>query len=114
MKIALGQFNAVVGDFAGNVEKMRQVYRRAVQAGVDLLVFPELAVCGYPPEDLLHKQHFLRDCSQALNRLAADCPQLTIVVGFAEGNSLHCYNSAAVLRDGKIDKTYRKAFLIFV
>ncbi|MBN2313292.1 MAG: NAD+ synthase, partial [Sedimentisphaerales bacterium] len=81
------------------------------QADVDLLVFPELAICGYPPEDLLHKQHFLRDCSQALNRLAADCPQLTIVAGFAEGNSLHCYNSAAVLRDGRISKTYRKALL---
>lgn len=111
MKIALGQFNAVVGDLAGNMKRMRRIYDRTVQADVDLLVFPELAVCGYPPEDLLHKQHFLRDCSQALNRLAADCPQLTIVAGFAEGNTLHCYNSAAVLRDGKINKIYRKAFL---
>ncbi len=111
MKIALGQFNAVVGDLAGNMKRMRQIYDRAVQANVDLLVFPELAICGYPPEDLLHKQHFLRDCSQALNRLAADCSQLTIVAGFAEGNTLHCYNSAAVLRDGRISRTYRKALL---
>lgn len=111
MKIALGQFNAVVGDLAGNVEKMQQIYSRAVQADVDLLVFPELGICGYPPEDLLHKQHFLRDCSQALNRLAAECSQLTIVAGFAEGNSLHCYNSAAVLRDGRVSRTYRKALL---
>ncbi|MBN2314280.1 MAG: hypothetical protein JXM79_10145, partial [Sedimentisphaerales bacterium] len=59
MKIALGQFNAVVGDLAGNMKRMRQMYDRAVQADVDLLVFPELAICGYPPEDLLHKQHFL-------------------------------------------------------
>ena len=111
MRVALGQFNAVVGDFVGNMMRMRQIYDRAVQAGVDLLVFPELAVCGYPPEDLLHKQHFLRDCSMALNRLAADCPRTTIVVGFAEGNSVSCYNSAAVLRDGRISKTYRKALL---
>lgn len=111
MRVALGQFNAVVGDLAGNTERMRQIYARAVQADVDLLVFPELAVCGYPPEDLLHKQHFLGDCSLALNQLAADCPQTTIVVGFAEGKSLICYNSAAVLQDGRISKIYRKALL---
>ena len=111
MKIALGQLNTIVGDLAGNKKRMQQIYGRAVRADVDLLVFPELAICGYPPEDLLHKQHFLRDCSQALNRLAADCPELTIVAGFAEGNSLHCYNSAAVLRHGRISRTYRKALL---
>jgi len=111
VRVALGQFNALVGDFAGNTEKMRHIYAQAVQADVDLLAFPELAVCGYPPEDLLHKQHFLRDCSLALNRFAADCPRTTIVVGFAEGNSLNCYNSAAVLRGGRISKIYRKALL---
>ena len=58
MRVALGQFNAVVGDLAGNAEKMRQIYTRAVQSEVDLLVFPELAICGYPPEDLLYKRHF--------------------------------------------------------
>lgn len=111
MRIALGQFNAVVGDLAGNTKKMQHIYERSVRADVDLLAFPELAVCGYPPEDLLHKQHFLKDCSLALNQLAADCPRMTIVVGFAEGNSVSCYNSAAVLQDGRISKTYRKALL---
>ena len=111
MRIGLGQFNAVVGDLTGNTEKMRQIYNQAIRADVDLLAFPELAVCGYPPEDLLHKQHFLKDGSLALSRLAADCPDTTMVVGFAEGNSLHCYNSAAVLQDGRISKTYRKALL---
>ncbi|MEA3224947.1 MAG: nitrilase-related carbon-nitrogen hydrolase, partial [Planctomycetota bacterium] len=82
MRIGLGQFNAVVGDLAGNARKMREIYARAVQADVDLLAFPELAIGGYPPEDLLHKRHFLTDCRQALDKLATDCPDKTIVVGF--------------------------------
>ena len=61
MRVALGQFNAVVGDLVGNAEKMRNIYAEALAHDADLLVFPELAVCGYPPEDLLHKKHFLRD-----------------------------------------------------
>ncbi|MBN2595037.1 MAG: NAD+ synthase [Sedimentisphaerales bacterium] len=111
MRIALGQFNAVVGDLAGNAEKMRQIYARAVEADVDLLAFPELAICGYPPEDLLYKRHFLRDCSLALEKLAADCPDKTVIVGFAEGEVGKSYNSAAVIRGGKVHKVYRKGML---
>jgi NAD+ synthase (glutamine-hydrolysing) len=107
----LGQFNAVVGDLAGNAEKMRQIYARAIKADVDLLVFPELAICGYPPEDLLYKRHFLRDCSLALEKLAADCPDKTVIVGFAEGEVGKSYNSAAVIRGGKVHKVYRKSML---
>ena len=66
MRIALGQFDAVVGDLAGNAEKMRRIYSEALQAGADLVVFPELAVCGYPPEDLLHKEYFVKDCRSAV------------------------------------------------
>jgi len=111
MRIALGQFNAVVGDLAGNAEKMREIYAGAVRSDVDLLVFPEMAICGYPPEDLLHKKHFLKDCSSALEKLAADCPDKTIIVGFAENHRDNNYNSAAVLRGGRICKIYRKAQL---
>jgi len=111
MRVALGQFNAVVGDLDGNAEKMREIYAQAVQSDVDLLVFPELAICGYPPEDLLHKKHFLTDCSLALDKLAADCTDTTIVAGFAESFRGNCYNSAAVLKDGRISKIYRKAQL---
>jgi len=111
VRVALGQFNAVVGDLAGNAEKMRQIYAQAVKVGVDLLVFPELAICGYPPEDLLYKRHFLRDCSLTLNKLAADCPDITIVVGFVESNETNSYNSAAVLQGGGISKIYRKGLL---
>jgi NAD+ synthase (glutamine-hydrolysing) len=111
MRVGLGQFNAVVGDLAGNAEKMRQLYSEAVRADVDLLAFPELAICGYPPEDLLHKQHFLTDCSRAVEKLAADCPDTTVIVGFAEGDGINCYNAAAVLQGGRISGTYRKSLL---
>ncbi len=111
MRVALGQFNAVVGDLSGNAEKMVEIYAEAVRSDVDLLVFPELAICGYPPEDLLHKKHFLTDCSLALDKLAADCPEKTIIVGFAGSCQEASYNSAAVLQDGRISKIYRKAQL---
>jgi len=111
VRVALGQFNAVVGDLAGNARRMRQLYAEAVRADVDLLAFPELAICGYPPEDLLHKQHFLKDCRRAVEKLAAECPDKTVVVGFAEDDNLTCYNSAAVLQGGRISGIYRKSLL---
>jgi NAD+ synthase (glutamine-hydrolysing) len=111
MRVALGQVNSVVGDLAGNARKMSEIYAEAVRTDVDLLVFPELAICGYPPEDLLHKKHFLTDCSLALDKLAADCPEKTVIAGFAEGCQGNNYNSAAVLQGGRISKIYRKAQL---
>ena len=111
MRVALGQFNALVGDLAGNAEKMRTIYAEVIGFEADLIVFPELAVCGYPPEDLLFKRHFLKDCLQIVKKLAADCPEKTIVVGFAESSRGNCYNSAAVLQKGKIAEIYRKVLL---
>jgi NAD+ synthase (glutamine-hydrolysing) len=111
MRVALGQFNAIVGDLAGNAEKMRSIYTEALRSNVDLLVFPELAICGYPPEDLLLKKHFLEDCRAAIEKLAADCPKATIIVGFPESYHDYCYNSAAVLQNGKVSKIYRKVLL---
>ena len=111
MRVALGQFNALVGDLAGNAEKMRNIYTQALASDVDLLVFPELAVCGYPPEDLLHKKHFLEDNRRTLDNLAADCPNKTIIAGFAESYNGNTYNSAAVLQAGRISKIYRKGLL---
>ncbi len=111
MRIALGQFNAVVGDLAGNAAKMRRIYSEALQAGADLVVFPELAVCGYPPEDLLHKEHFLKDCRSAVEKLAAECSEKTVIVGFAESHRGNSYNSAAAIQNGNISKIYRKGLL---
>jgi len=111
MRVALGQFNAVVGDLAGNAEKMHNIYAEAMRRDVDLLCFPELAVCGYPPEDLLHKKHFLEDNRLTVDKLAADCPDTTLIVGFAESYQGTNYNSAAVLQAGRITKIYRKGLL---
>jgi NAD+ synthase (glutamine-hydrolysing) len=111
MRAALGQFNAVVGDLTGNVRRMCEIYAEAVRSDVDLLVFPELAVCGYPPEDLLHKKHFLEDCSLTLEKLSVNCPEKTLIVGYAEYHKGSSYNSAAVLQGGRITEIYRKARL---
>lgn len=111
MRIALAQINALVGDLAANAGKMRNIYADALEKNVDLLVFPELSLCGYPPEDLLLKNHFLEDNSKTIVKLAADCPQITTIVGFAESYKDGCYNSAAVLKDGCVNEIYRKGKL---
>lgn len=112
VRVALGQFDAVVGDLSFNGLKMREIYHQALARQVDLLVFPELAVCGYTPEDLLLSKHFLQDVSAALEKLASDCPEITMVVGFAEDYEDTCYNSAAILQQGRIRKIYRKSRLV--
>lgn len=111
VKTGLAQINVTVGDFAGNIEKIKQMYDRAKQEKVELLVFPELCICGYPPEDLLQQKHFLAKNKTAVQQLAKDCPDITIIVGFAEAADGFCYNSLAVLGGGKITKVYRKALL---
>jgi NAD+ synthase (glutamine-hydrolysing) len=111
LKIALGQFDAVVGGLQANVEKMRSLYEKAITAAADVLAFPELALCGYPPEDLLLKAHFVAENRAALETLAANCPALTMLVGFPESHLGKNYNATAVLRDGKIQKVYRKCLL---
>ncbi|MHC4069716.1 MAG: NAD+ synthase [Planctomycetota bacterium] len=111
MRVALGQFNAVVGDLGGNAEKMHKMHSEAIEGGADLVVFPELGICGYPPEDLLLKKHFLEANRETVEKLAADCRDKTIVVGFAEGYKGKSYNSAAVLQGGKIKEIYRKSLL---
>ncbi|MFB0524524.1 MAG: nitrilase-related carbon-nitrogen hydrolase, partial [Phycisphaerae bacterium] len=111
MRVGLGQFDATVGDLAGNAEKIRNIYAQALRADVDLLAFPELAMCGYPPEDLLFKKHFLEENGLAIEKLAIDCPNKTILVGFAGSYQGNTYNSAAVLQNGRIAKIYRKGVL---
>jgi len=111
LRIGLAQINTTVGDFAGNIEKMKQMYARAKKEKIELLVFPELCVCGYPPEDLLLKKPFLAENKKAVEHLAKDCPDITIMTGFAEAAEGVCFNSLGILAGGKITKTYRKALL---
>lgn len=111
MRIALGQFNATVGDLAGNVAKMKEFYAKAVEAGAELVVFPELAVCGYPPEDLVYKRQFRQDNRTTLEELACACRPKTMVVGFIDAKDGDVFNAAAVVREGRVVDTYRKCIL---
>jgi len=111
LRIALAQFNASVGDIKGNTEKIRKLSTKAYDLGADIVVFPEMAICGYPPEDLLLKKHFLDDNRSAVERLAKSCPEVAVVVGFAEVSEKGFFNSLAVLKDGRITKIYRKSIL---
>jgi NAD+ synthase (glutamine-hydrolysing) len=111
MRIGLGQFDAVVGDLEGNAGKMRAIYERARGEAVELLLFPELAVCGYPPEDLLLKKHFLEDNRRTIEKLAADCPDAAIMAGFADFYRGRTYNCAGILKKGRLASVYRKGLL---
>ena len=111
LRIAQAQINVTVGDLAGNAGKIADAIDRATGGGCDLITFPELAVCGYPPEDLLLRPAFLRDCRAAVQELAGSCRGITALVGFPEeaGGALH--NSAAVLAGGRVEGVYRKVEL---
>jgi NAD+ synthetase len=108
LRIAVAQFNAVVGDLQGNVARIADFAARAKSRGADLLLTPELALCGYPPEDLLLRQDFYRACDAALDDLARQVGGITLVVGHPEASGGKCYNAATVLRDGERLGTYRK------
>ena len=111
MRIALAQFNASVGDIKGNVNRMQNLSTKAFELGADVVVFPEMSVCGYPPEDLLLKEQFLNDNRLAVEYLAKNCSDITIITGFAELVQKGCYNSLAVLQEGRIKKSYHKNIL---
>ncbi len=109
-RIALAQINTLVGDIEGNVGKIEAGIRRAREVGADLVVFPELAVTGYPPEDLLLKPAFLQANMAAVLRLAQATQGITAIVGFADVDN-DVYNAAAILHDGAWVRTYRKHYL---
>src|SRR5206468_7272921 len=98
LRVALAQINAVVGDIAGNEQRIAGQIAAARDAGAQLVVFPELALTGYPPEDLLLKEHFLADTRAALDRLAAGVEGIVAIVGYPE-RAEDVYNAAAILAD---------------
>ena len=110
LRLALAQIDATVGDLEGNAGKIRTATARARDEGAALVVFPELALTGYPPEDLLLKTSFLDAAGEALEALAAQTHGVVAVVGFPE-RSDDVYNAAAVLADGRVAAVYRKMFL---
>ncbi|MGH9064647.1 MAG: NAD+ synthase [Acidimicrobiales bacterium] len=110
IRIAACQLNPVVGDLAGNAGRIVAALRRADEAGCDLAVFPELAVTGYPPEDLLLKPGFVADNLAALDRVAAAAKGCSAIVGFVE-EGLDLHNAAAVCANGTVVGTQRKQLL---
>ena len=112
VRVALGQINTTVGDLEGNVAKMAEWAARATDAGADLVCFPELAVTGYPPEDLVLRSEFVADNLAALESLAeltADrCPVLT---GFVDRSDRGLHNAAGLLVEGRVAERYHKVKL---
>ena len=110
LTLALAQVDARVGDLDGNVAIVREQIARAREAGAELVLFPELMLTGYPPEDLLLKEHFLEAAQEALAAVAADAHGIVALVGFPE-RSDDVYNALAVLVDGAVHAVYRKTLL---
>ncbi|MBI4186946.1 MAG: NAD+ synthase [Chloroflexi bacterium] len=110
LRIGMAQINATVGDFKGNVGKILEAIDRARSLEVDLLTFPELAICGYPPEDLLLKPQFIRENLNSLNQVIEHSSGLTVVVGFVDVSG-DIFNAAAVIHDGKLAGVYHKIYL---
>jgi len=111
IRLGLAQINTTVGDITGNTEKILESLERASKSGVDVIVFPELSITGYPAEDLLFKMHFIEDNIDALNEIAKHVPKSMIaVVGFVDLDG-DLYNAAAVINDGKVVAKYHKNYL---
>ena len=108
LTVAVAQLNCVVGDISGNARRILDAVARAKAAGADVVLTPELALCGYPPEDLLLRPAFLQACADELAALAAQVQGITVLVGYpAEQDGLR-FNAAAVIRDGRIVDSYFK------
>lgn len=110
LRIALGQINPMVGDLEGNLALARETVERARARGADLVALPELALTGYPPEDLLMKPSFVEGNLACLRRLVECCRDITVIVGFVDAAD-DIYNAAAVIDDGKLLGVYHKNYL---
>ncbi|HSY52971.1 MAG TPA: NAD+ synthase [Opitutaceae bacterium] len=115
MRLGLAQINTTVGDLAGNRRQILDAYAVLVAQGAELVVFPELAVCGYPPRDLLFKRRFVPDTESSLAEIAAAIGEVPVLVGFVEtntsGQGRPFYNAAAFCRRGEIVLVARKCLL---
>ncbi|MDV2989383.1 MAG: NAD+ synthase [Dehalogenimonas sp.] len=111
LRLAQAQINTTVGDFSGNVRLISEYLIKARDAGADLVVFPEMTVCGYPPEDLLLKPGFIAANGKAMSEVAAVVQGITAVVGFVDCRPEGLFNAAAVIQDGQITGIYHKIHL---
>jgi NAD+ synthase (glutamine-hydrolysing) len=110
-KMAIGQINTTVGDLEGNSDKILSCINEAVSKGVNLIVFPELSITGYPPEDLLLKPHFIKENLKCLKNISKKVCGMTAIVGFVDEKNGNIYNSAAIIYNKKIVYVYHKMHL---
>jgi NAD+ synthase (glutamine-hydrolysing) len=111
IRVALAQINPTVGDLEGNSNLIIKYIDQARAAGADLVAAPELAITGYPPEDLLLKPQFIKDNRKALERVVAASAGIIAIVGFVDSDGSDIYNAAAVIAGGKLVDVYRKTYL---
>ncbi len=111
VRLAIAQINSTVGDLDGNCKKITELIHKAKGLGVDIISFPELAVTGYPPEDLLLKAKFVDDNLAALKKIVKSVFGIVAVVGFVDRSKSEIYNAAAVINDGEVKGVYHKIFL---
>ncbi len=110
LRVGIAQINTTVGDFTGNADKILKMIEESRSSGVDLLTFPELAICGYPPEDLLFKPKFISENLRTLEKVIKASPGITAIVGFVDSGD-DIFNAAAIIHDGELVGVYHKIFL---
>jgi NAD+ synthase (glutamine-hydrolysing) len=110
IRVGIAQINSTVGDLSGNTQKIMQFIDQAKSLGVDLLTFPELAITGYPPEDLLLKPQFIKQNRESLNKIMERSSDIALVVGFVDSEG-DIYNAAAMLYNNKLAGIYHKIYL---
>jgi NAD+ synthase (glutamine-hydrolysing) len=110
LRVGIAQINSTVGDLNGNTRKIIESIDQAKSLGVDLLTLPELAITGYPPEDLLFKPQFIRQNKEKLNKIIEHSSDIAVVLGFVDSDG-DIYNAAAVLYNQKLVGVYHKFYL---
>lgn len=110
LRVAMAQINTIVGDYSGNTKKIISSVEKAKGLGADIITFPELAVTGCPPEDLLLKPSFIKDNKEALGKIVQATKGITAIVGFVDGDK-ELFNAAAVIYNGEIKDVHRKTKL---
>jgi NAD+ synthase (glutamine-hydrolysing) len=111
LRVAAAQLNLVVGDLDGNARRVVDIYERAANDGCNLVVFPELTLTGYPPEDLLLRASFVEGAAETLEKVAARTGACTAIIGYPERAGEDLYNAAAVCSQGRVVGVYRKQLL---
>ena len=111
LRLAMAQINTCVGDFPGNTRKIISAIDQARKAGCDIITFPELSICGYPPEDLLFKDSFIQENLRRLDEIRKITTRLVAIVGFVDKHKRRLFNSAAIISEQKIIDIYHKIHL---